>query len=1730
MSALPPYFSSESLSARFTQDVQQAVSESRISAEQGQWLGILTREGNETQEGSVRPRVDRFVRDDGAQTGGELATALMISDPDNSEAPVLLSTLLSGIERFDNRLSLLLALRARFDEIKDPSIEIDTQQVDGPIFPARTRLIIVHQAKHLEQIWELLHELPELRTALGRALIDKLQAQDAALRFDVFNHPVQLINTDVSDTNVVGTDSLVNVAVGEYVYQALPASIKRQYLDASGAILSQKQSGTCAQAVSDAVAEMGTYYERSLMDYWSSRRSDGVSVREFCARALAETLRHHLLAGRNDGLLTEEQFQGLRTLLPASGVSPESRKTRVRRLSAAVGGQEPVKLIGLFAINFESGRPEGLYLYSCLNGFRRFDDLDGIGTLFSSAQGRSDLLQYSSLNDHPLLRASGRIELFASSFTGPLLDQYLDSVIALQQRSLRHACALSPIGYEKTPVRLDDALDIRVLLDVRLLGLHDLGRWRAGRTDFDGAWGSPVVVPYLAPEAYGTWAGKLQKMELLLGRVSLLHPGVDGCMRNGLNRYLTLLGESGLDARTLWVASTDGAVQAVPLLSWVLGRVCGDVEVDFTEAMVMRRESALAGDSLDQRLPMTLLEEMVDCVLMDFTQRFERQISGFYARQVRYLDTCVHPGASTGLIREYALRLEVIIQKRIGGLDDEALQSVQQVLDRPLPALRDSLGDKRVDPYTVSVRWKGLKQAIAVPNAFVLSKPKHIGSVVLWLSGSGLRRFGALQDMKNWLSRQMIDPRAHVVNALSEPDREAVTTLLRQEGVPSVEIDLHSTQGDFIGALQAHEIKRQQQTATCLYQKALKRELSASLFRHLMSAVESRDASRQVLNRLGMIIQHVINKTALPEWVGTASTTDQIILIDILQHFYAACIAQKDFLFGLPSLYDYSRQQLTNRLARDFPGQTLDPEDVMVTLTHYVSGFATIGEVPSAIPAATERVSQTLCEFAVNRFMSRQDGVISLAAKDGTPLAGPLTVAYVREMVDSLNVAQGYRSLTEGIMAKDDPAYAQRQKLFAEQLPATGLLRAFTAKLKKELSEDAFYFIDAILEMPDGIARLPVAGRKVVLSPLRLLPASEGWAPTTVINVYIICPERGKAGPWVFYAPFHDDFAFKEYADEAALLKDIHTSKYLQALILDCIDPAERKLYDHGGFMEPHLPFSVESDFDLPFERPRPVTLSIEPYEGNVLDLLFNGTMHALKQQVKQHSVTSAELKSTAARYLFALVAEQTMALLPGRLGALVGIWQSQDLLNLSAISAGERQWGKAIAEFMAALSMVISSGMGSQETWEADPDGVEVSLEEEVLEAPQEPPEAQAFPRFAWSNNSLTQEILIRLRQLEIRGVSLNTLRKDELFNTYNDPASEKKYAAINGKVYELKSDEDGWFIVAGDKVGPPVVLDEQQRWKLDIHGGLKGGGALLTRVKNSLVEANVDDVMLVEAQGMLQIRRTFRGMAQAIEEGHAQAQRYLENCLDNLCLKLPDGSMEPPVKQVLADFFDESEPDERMSEVVKHVVTQIYATLMDPTLSPFDSTRYVIGVNRIGHDSAAFIFSNDPLKRIFLTEQFFRLPSYRFKVSAMRSGQFHYGAHYRAAILIHELSHLVLKTEDLAYVDAQAPFADLLEDTAGYRLRLKNAQLALQQKTLSYQTDRSQLFKQLDNNRWRDLRSSDGKGKKTILRLAGKATLDEARDVFYNDVQKRTDIMLANADTVALLVTLLGRERLVG
>ncbi|KPZ24884.1 hypothetical protein ALQ80_04632 [Pseudomonas coronafaciens pv. oryzae] len=1738
MPAAVPYFSSESLREQFVQDIHYAAGKALINREEAQWLLLLVASDadSDTDTDTNLPRADRLVLSNGLAGNAELAGALLISDSDNSDTAVFLSTLAFGIERFASRTTLLDALQQRFYEVSASSI-VEVERVDGPLFDACTVAVLGQQVHYLDELWTRLEELPDLRAASGKALQTLLSAEGQGDGIEVFSQIVQILETEpVANPGppaIAGTQYLADAAVQTVISGPLPAGLARRFLDAQGLTLSQARSGLFEQALSDTASGVGTAYEQLLSDYWAFPGADGRTAKDFATHVLAESFRQHLLSSRVSGKMPEAEYQLLLTLLPSCPDAFDPQSIMVRRLSVFVPGQEPVKLVGVVLIEFPGDESAGTYLYSSQPGFLRVTDSDKAIEQILSDRSRAGLLFYSSLNDHAAIQMQGHLELRQDTLTSEFFSDFVESVIALQKRNLRYALALPAIQDEKMTFRIDDALDIRGLLDSRLFRLHDSGRWRSERL----TWGASVqgsnAQPDLIIEPSSNWIDKLRKLDAMLERVDALHAGVDGCMRLALNRYLAVIGGPHLDAWALWVVPDDEGARPVRLLSLALDLVCGHAQTSLSGGLVLAGLGTPVLDLPVQRMSSGLIEQILVCVQMEFARRFEKQISEFYSRSIRHLDTRLAPGVITGLVREYSLRLEMLAEKRTAKLPALVIENVLQVLDRPLPALRETLGEACVDAFAVSVRYDPDSPAIKIPNAFVINDRRAHSQPALWVMNRGLVSFATRQALDEYVAALLIRSGlvSHMSGVLAEPDRQTLLAYRARTGTLDLKVILRGIEGHFIQALQRDEIERQRRTVAELYRQAIAWRVPSELFVNLLGAAERDDRNRQILGYLGVAIQFIIYRAIVPTWISDASKADQITLVHALQRFYVTCAAQKDFLFDVPSLYEYSCKQLTLRFNTDFTEPRPDPENILATLTHYVPVPVAPGQIPQAIPAATQAVSENLVEFAINRFLARQDGVILLSSRDHKPLNASLTPVYVRELVTSLDIAAGYRAMLESLLTVTSADYLERRKLFVEQVPSLDILRAFALKLKGELSGQAYRLIENVLGMPDAIARLPVDGCKMVLSALKLLPAKEGWEPTVVLNTYLMGPLDSQPGPWVLYAPLHDAFAFKEYPDQSALLHDIHTSASLQTYILDRVDPGLRKLYDNGGFVEPHLPFSAESSFDLPFETPAPVTLQIDPYGGNCLLLMFEGALNILKLQVKQSSITNAEHRSAASRYLFTLGAEQVMALMPGRLGTLIGIVQGQALLNLSVISAGDQRWGKALSEFMAALSVMISSGQASSIIPSRAVDEAGYWLEDAAFSDPLvQPDDAADVPEFSWSNSSLTQQIRERLRQFEIHDIALNTLQKDELLNTYRDPVTGSTYAAIGGKTYELRFDGDGWFIVSRERVGPPVSLDKDQQWTLDIQGGLKGGGGALTHMEGSLVDDLVNEIIVVSARGMPEIRRSYREMAQSIEDAHAQAQCYLENCLANLTRPLPEVEVEPRAEKILAEFFGQKKPDDRLYEVTRKAVTDIYQELMTPSLSPIDSSRYVVGFNRAGNEaSSAFIFEADPWKRVFLTEQFFRLPTYRFKLSAIRSGEFKHGPHYRAAILIHELSHMVLKTDDIAYVDSQAPFVDLIEDTSTYRMRIKNELIFQQQRTLSYLTDRDKLFRQLDEDTWRDLKRADGNEKQTILRVSGKRTLDEARDVFYENVHKRVDIMLKNADSVALLVTLLGRERFV-
>ncbi|NWB27255.1 hypothetical protein [Pseudomonas gingeri] len=283
------------------------------------------------------------------------------------------------------------------------------------------------------------------------------------------------------------------------------------------------------------------------------------------------------------------------------------------------------------------------------------------------------------------------------------------------------------------------------------------------------------------------------------------------------------------------------------------------------------------------------------------------------------------------------------------------------------------------------------------------------------------------------------------------------------------------------------------------------------------------------------------------------------------------------------------------------------------------------------------------------------------------------------------------------------------------------------------------------------------------------------------------------------------------------------------------------------------------------------------------------------------------------------------------------------------------------------------------------------------------------------------------------------------------------------------------------------------------------------------------IREEMRVEAVGMDSIRRLYPSRARMIRHAHEQAVSYLSDTMRNLDRLFFDGRLDQRRRLFVEKFFDTSQVSEYTIRKIKLRAHIMLGELLKPSLNPETSSRYIVGsAVHPEHSIQAFTLPREATRRIYFTERFFD-PGFQVYLP-MRPRTFDMLGHNMGTVLLHEVSHLVLDTVDLAYLDSSRPFLDLL-DTSTLTGRIRHDALErIQKHGFSSSTPANELFKELDDYdlHWYDL---VGKSCQRVLRLTGTQDLDEARRVFLSDENKRIDVILNNADSLALLLAHLGR-----
>lgn len=1718
-----PYFYPESLRERFARHAQEALDARVISVDDYHWLSTP-----DAARLADAPLLQSLTLEDGSPVPFGLASAWLIVRRQAQGETLFLDTLALGLECFHDRPSLRLRLRQLFAVRPELNPSFEDQTLQGPAFVQRMLAIVGHQGRTLAALASELDKLPTLSDAVAAVLGPRMQRFWPNEAVGLHTSVVQIVR---NDTNAAGERS-------EYVQRVeTPQQMALDALTGNG--LSAGQSlrvldpqGRPLKAVSNALfmmtaPDLKNDYERLLADYWVTADRQGLSRRDRAAQVIADGFVHHALQWQAQHPADPDTRRLL--ALAAQSLSAVAQPP-VRRLSISQGEQGPLKLVSLYLIDTQAGH---YLLYSPRRGLRRVANWAALEGLLNSVAGRREVAHYLSLDDQALFDGTRPLHVQGYPLTGPLFLDCIDAIIAAQKRNLGEVLQRNSRELAEMCSMLDDTLDVRTLIDPRLPAFQLGGRWAREPAVFADRW--PALVPpepQAAAQLSLSWMEKVTLLDNMLSTLDELRPGLETLAERALAPWLAVLGFTDpLRVEDTWIdqgvlatgnteendlmllaASARHVVVKDPwpqqLTGFLLERLTGRQRTPVPiAAQLLQYQSGSAALIMRQPLPGELLDFLLQQAVTGLAALCRHSVKAFYNAPQRRSNEQFLARVIMARMHEHLLRLEFEVLQHIERFAPAQVALLQQVLDRPLRSLRLA-DDHPTEVQALVLHVAGRQLPMPLSCAWVMQQPTQpeLG-LLFWSPYTGVEVLPSLAHLQASLQQRLsrLELRSQWLGLFASQEREWLDRYFATDERPDVHLTLMPVEGHFILQLQEQAQQLQQQDIDYQLQQAQREQQPAALAARRINLAGSTEQQLVWLDAVAIRIQNMLFSTVVPDWLSKASDADLELYAHWLNVYYSNGDPQEDFLSDIPPLRRFAHERLLEALQRDFADQQLDPLNITLTMTHYIAAPVAPGSIPSAIAAATLISSETLVDFALNHFSRIQDATLSVSLANGAALPPGLTADYLASLVHLLDVGQRYQTL---LVTRFNPAgaeHALRRERFMRQIPARLLLPALEMKLQGQFSPQAFDYLHSVMDMPDGKARQPVHGEDIVVRPLTLVPRPD-MAADPVEGLFVIGPRDISKGPVVLHTLFNDWFSLREYRDQEELLAQMRTTGPLQTLVLNRVDPLLRKRYDHGGLIEAHIPWSTEGFLDVPMEVPEHVSLGSQVIEGNVLHYLFDATLLLLQHLSRKQSVTSAEADWASFVYVATLGAEQVLSFLPGKIGFLVAAWQSQTLLRESAGAIAEQRWGKALSEFSAALGMFV---MARRERSELSGSHMRPRL-----------------PVFSWRNSMMSADVVLRLRQFEVQDIELASLEYDELFNLYQKPGTRIRYAAVAGKVYRVDQFNGVWQITGGSVEGPRVRLNQSQQWELDLELVLLGGGDSMQVHAEQRMQNKAAQYMTIQARGMRQIRVLSRQQARLIGLARQQALGYLEKALFNLNAPFAAG-LPAAVRGLLSDFFGVQEPDPLLIDSLRGRIDELFMGLSDPSLSLLDSERFITGLIKPGYeDLAAFVINSDPQQRVFLGDMFFAPPVHAHGRDTQQRA-FNAEDHFRAIALMHEMSHLVSKTLDIAYLDASAPPYELLDDSDPQGVAYKQSLQRLRETALSHRTPRRQLFRTRDGNGWRDFVSGDGTVFSTILRLTGQPTLDAARQAFLHDIQVRRRVILANADSVVMLVALLGRER---
>ena len=1727
MNAIPrPFYAEQAMHERFINSLSLAVLTGDISAVENNSL----RGAVQAAPGSLAAQVYSLFLSRHQCRSVYWAGALLFRSNNAPGSPVYLFTLPGTLQRFASESALRQALEQQLDDpgqrsgllrftpvdvrafLERPGeLMLETRRAPSPVMQHASQGVSDFLVNCRGQALASLISVPSLHSVLDVQLRSALGGEFPGRQLDLQSISVRSSKRPEHPTqdDEITTTTLSTAALEFYLNGELPAADRRELLgvpvsDACREVGPNEVESCLDRILASATRDLPVHMQTALTHYWQEASGAQLSPHEYCVARHGDLFYHQAIQALHDQQITQEQFDHLQLL--ACGVG-DSTQVQAARLSVFDPNKGEVALSGLLCVFFPK-QDAPVFSFSAVQGLIRHDSRTHFKSwLLSSLRTPAtfaSIVRFIALDQRELLSTLSVLRLSVENISADVFSVCVQSICARQFSDFSFRLKqFKSAGLALAAI--DHALDVRELIDQGLLALDSRGRWSSRFVPgADGFMPSPDS----NDEAVDVLGLKLANIGAQRDELLRHWPTPLSFALARLLEPMTRAGHGDLDITSVVIQTRQSLapVRSVRLVDTLLEQVTGDRPLPLNPQAI---EASVQSKSSDEIKPLktfagTKVLTVLDQAATDFNVLFEQRIRDFFFAPYspQGPDALVLRLAT---LRRVLLRADLRLMHLGSDLYPTDQATLSTVLDYPVGNQRPALNQFVPDVHGISLSFNGVLGAMSLANCFLVTErggleSANAGRAIVWTPTAGFEGFDSLDQCIAHLEARLLDKarRWELLANVSIAEQSGVAKYLNgtrhwRESGQNRWFFFEQIEQDFICQCQITAIDKVLLDTGHVCRQARATPLSAQGFENSVQSLLVAGRAGVMLDRLIEATRLQLFKATLPGWLSAASPDDQRQYAHLLQRYKRAGQANQGYLHDIPEITEFSRAALTIRLDTDFPGQGLEPDAIDVVIDTYLGAPAGVGETPSFLPATTARTRQTLTQFALNGFYRLNAGAISLHARDGRALPVSLDAAYIRQLTRQLDIGGHYQALLQTKLAPGNDGVIVRQQQFAEHLRLQVLEQALREKLADPGKEVAHRYLRHVMDMPDGSAREPLDGAAIIIRPFELI-AEEGDEPDRVAGLYLIGPATPEAGPQILWANYSEHFTFQVYDNDADLLDDVQTSTALQDLLLSRLPAFTRKTYAHGGFVEPHLARYISSPIPGLLLKAAPPTLANRPIAGNLFNELYKDNYHLLLEMAEAQSKSTAETNWESFKYLFTLIAQTALMFLPARLSMPVVVWQSMGALREGVAAARRGTWGEAVGDFAQALMMLATSQRSGKHA-----EGVTPQL------APHEQSGLQPF---------------------QAHEVALKDLHKDPLSHLYRDPSSGLNYVPLGGQVFRLKAWHERWRIYIGeDGEGPLVKLNDRQEWELDTREPLLGGGPVYSKAILGTYAFTYE----INAIGMDSIQRRFPDKALKIREAHELATTYLQRSQNALHTLSEAGEQNVANRELLEDFFDVEVIAPAILERLKQTVEPMLARFLHPDMSPLTSSKYVVCRSRFADNTVAFINVADPGKLVYLTDKFFTSVferPYALAHPYLKPAEqtFAVNQHYRASFLLHETTHQTLSTEDMNYLNPGFPYLDLLDETTNYGKYLKDY-CGLAQYCHSPYLDIDKLFQVFDANSqsWVDL--SAGSAKRRVKKIADVQSLAEARQVFTNDPMKRIELMLANADTVVLLIIRLGR-----